>query len=484
MNLREKAVKGVIWNAIQGWGSQAISFIVFLVLARLLQPEAFGLVAMASVFLAFMQVFLDQGFSQAIIQRQDLEPEHLDTAFWTNASIGVLLTAISYAAAGLMATLFREPLLTPVLHWLSLNFLFGSLNSVQTAILSRELSFKLLATRSLIATLAGGVCGVTMAFLNLGVWSLVGQQLASTIVGVLVLWSSTQWRPKLKYSRKHFRELFTFGINVVGFNVLNFLNRRSDDFLIGYFLGTTALGYYTVAYRILLIVTQLLIGTVHKTSMPVFSRLQQEPERLRQAFYRAIQMTCLLSYPVFVILTTMAPEIIVTFFGKQWIQSVPVMQVLCLIGFLQAGFYYNGAIIMALGKPDWNLWLNCIQATLNVTAFYIAVRWGIVAVAIAYVVRGYLMSPLPLLFIRRLIHTKFTTYFRQYFAPACGALAMALTIVGVRYLLSSLTGFYLLVPCVVIGFLVYGVTIFLIAPQLLREVLTLVKGVLPKSARI
>lgn len=482
MSLRQKAIKGVIWTAIQNWGSQVISFAVFLLLARLLEPKVFGLVALSSVFFAFMQVFIDQGLSEAIIQRQELDREHLDSAFWSNITIGLLLVGISVAGAGIIAALFKQPLLTPIIRWLSLSFLFSSLSSVQNALLSRELAFKTLAIRTLIATFAGGVVGVMMAFLGFGVWSLVGQQLTNGLVGVLVLWWSTDWRPGLKISLKHFKELFAYGINVVGINALNFLNRRSDDFLIGYFLGPVALGYYTVAYRILLIVTQLLVGTIQKTAMPVFSRLQQEPERLRQAFYNAIQLTSLVAFPVFLGLSALAPELVIVVFGERWAPSIPVMQILGLVGLLYAGFYYNGPVIMALGKPSWNLGLNCLQAVGNVVAFAIAVPWGIVAVAAACVIRSYVMSPITVWVVHKLLHINLTTYLSQYAAPLVASLTMVVTILGAKHFLGEMVNLpTLLAICIALGAVVYVATILLIAPKLAQQAINLFRSALPKS---
>ena len=169
MNLREKAAKGVLWSAIQNWGMEGISFLTFIALSRLLVPEAFGLVALASVFTALAQVFLDQGFGAAIVQRADLEREHLDTAFWISVLTGILLTVGGIAASGLLAAFFGEPRLAPVLRWLSLSFIFGALSSTQMAILRRKLAFKSLAARSLAATTVGGFVGVSMAFAGFGV---------------------------------------------------------------------------------------------------------------------------------------------------------------------------------------------------------------------------------------------------------------------------------------------------------------------------
>jgi O-antigen/teichoic acid export membrane protein len=180
-SLRQQFIKGIIWSAIQNWGTQGISFLVFLLLARLLKPEAFGLVSLAEVFLAFVRIFLDQGFSAAIVQRKELEPEHLNTAFWINLGISLLLTLFGIAFADTVATFFKQPELIPIIRWMSLSFFLSAFSQIQSAILQRKFRFKALATRCLIGAFIGGIVGIAMAFFGYGVWSLVGQQLSNQI---------------------------------------------------------------------------------------------------------------------------------------------------------------------------------------------------------------------------------------------------------------------------------------------------------------
>ncbi|AFY43976.1 lipopolysaccharide biosynthesis protein [Nostoc sp. PCC 7107] len=492
-NLRQKAVKGVLWSAIESWGKQVVSFGVFFLLARLLGPQAFGLVALSGIFLSFLQIFVDQGFSTAIVQRQDLETEHLDTAFWTNLGVSVVLAALSIACSGLVAVFFKEPKIVPIICWLSLNFVLNGLSSVQQAILQRSLAFKSLAIRSLIAVVVGGVVGIILAFLGFGVWSLVGQYLANSVTQVIALWWVSDWRPRFRFSQKHFKELFAFGINVTGINVLNFVNQNSDNLLIGYFLDSVALGYYSVAYRIFMIVTQLMISVIQKIAMPVFSRLQQEPEKMRKAFYNAISFTSLVAFPVFIGISILSPDLIVAIFGEKWKTSVPVLQILTLVGPLYAGFYYNGTVIMAMGKPSWNLALYCIQAIGNFTCFWIAVRWGIVAVAASYVFRAYIMSPIPIFVLKKLINIKLTTYLQQYLTPLVATLAMVAGILGIKSLFNLsiknlfnfpdiVNSYALLALCIVGGFLIYTGTITLIAPQHLQQIRNLLSSLFPKMS--
>ncbi|WP_414575877.1 MOP flippase family protein [Anabaena sp. CCY 9402-a] len=475
-NLRRKALVGVFWSAIESWGRQVISFGVFFLLARLLGPETFGLVALSSVCLNFLQVFVDQGFSQAIIQRKELESEHLDTAFWTNLGMGTFLAIMTIASASLIGYFFKEPAIIPIIRCLSVTFIFIAFSSVQNAILQRKLAFKSLAKRTLIGVLIGGIVGVTMAFRGFGVWSLVAQQITSSLVQVLVLWKVSDWRPGLRFSQRHFKELFSFGINVLGMNIFNFFNRRSDDFLIGYFLGSVALGYYTVAYRLLLVLTELLTSIIARVSLPTFARLQEEPERLRNALYQAIKLTSLITFPGFFGMVILAPEIVRVVFGEQWLQSIPVMQILNLIGILYAYFYFNASVIMAMGKPSWKLALDGVQAVSNIVAFAIAVQWGIVAVAAAYVIRGYLMAPLTVWVVWKLVRINVVTYLRQGAAPLAATITMLGTIFAVKYLLSNIVNTSaMLAVAILVGAIVYILSIFLIAPKLFWQVVNIAR---------
>lgn len=484
MGIKQKAIRGFVWSAIQNWGSQAGGLVVFFVLARLLPPAAFGLVALANVFLAFMQIFLEQGFAQALIQRKHLEPEHLDTAFWTTVAIGGVLSLLGWIGAGAVANLFNQPQLTPILQWLSLLFLINSFSNVQRAILERRFAFKAIAARSLLAMLMGGITGVGMACLGFGVWSLVGQQMVSELVAVLVLWTASDWRPGLKISAQHFQHLFNFGINILGFNLLSFINTRADDFLIGYFLGPVALGYYSIAYRVLTLMIQLLTSTSNQVALPTFSRLQDDLERFRKAFYLATQFTSAIAFPTFLGMAVMAPQLVSLLFGTQWLPSVPVMQVLAFMGMMQSVSYFKGSVFMAMGKPSWRLWLAMLNASLNIIGFSIAVQFGIVAVALAYVIRGYLIFPIGQWLVSRLIKTPLLTYLKQFIPALTGSLIMAVAMLGTKSLLvDRLSSLPLLFICSAIGAFIYLCSIRIFAPDLFQQFLELLRLALARSSR-
>lgn len=465
MELRQKAVKGIFWSSVQIWGGRVISFLIFVLLARLLTPEAFGLVAMASLFITFVQTFQDQGFGDAIIQRIDLQQEHLDTAFWTNLLIGSFLALIGIAGSEFIAGLFHQSQLAPIIRWLSCSFILAGLSSTQQAILRRQLAFRELAMRSIFGIITGGVAGLVLAFLGFGVWSLVAQDLVSALVGVVILWSVTSWRPSFHLSKKHFRDLLSFGFNIIGINLLNFLNRHADDLLIGYFLGPTMLGFYTIAYKLLVVLTDLLTSVTNAVAFPTFSRLQDDPERMRRAFYQVIHYTSLISFPAFIGVALVAPELIATFFGPQWTLSILVIRVLAFIGILHSIFYFHGSIVVALGRPSWRLGITFLNAVSNVIAFALAVHWGMVAVATAYVLRGYVLSPLEVWMVRKVADIDIRQYLSQFTKPVLGSLSMSMAILGLRLVLDNVLGVYARLSVYMsVGVLIYMLTVYLLEP--------------------
>ena len=484
MSLRQRAIHGAMWSAIEKWGAQLVSTVIFLLLARLLGAEAFGLVALANVFMYFMQIFLDQGFAQAIIQKDELEPEHLDTAFWTSVLMGSLFLVTILASAGVVANVYNEPDLAPIIRWMSISFLLAGLSSVQSAILQRNMQFKVFAARSLVATAVCGVAGIGAALMGLGVWSLVIKEITFGSTGAIMLWSSSSWRPGFRFSPEHFRELFAFGINIIGFNFLDFFNRRSDDLLIGYFLGAVALGYYNVAYRLLLIMIKLLTNVTIQVALPTFSKLQKEPDRMRAAFYRVTRYTSLISFPAFLGMATLAPELIQTLFGNEWLPSVPVMRILALIGILQSVQYFAGTVLLAMNKPLWRLRVVFLITVCNIAGFFIAVRWGINAVAVSYAICVYTFSPVFLLMVKKLININLKKYFLQYLAPLLSSLLMMVFILGAKQVLSSWPDSYItLAIYITTGIVAYLLGIMLLSPDLFNQTYRLALASLPKTSQ-
>ncbi len=483
MSLRQEAVRGVVWSAAQKYGVRIISAVVMIILPRLVSPESFGLVAYAVVFTSFAQLFVDQGYSDAIIQFPNLEREHLDTAFWISLSTGAILTAGSILGAGFIANLFHEPDLEPVIKWLSLIFILSALSSVQQSLLRRNFAFKSLMVRSLIATIASSVVALTLAFMGFGVWALVAKLLVDGFVSMIALWQVSDWRPSFRFSRKHFKDLFLFGIHILGGNFVDFLSVHSDDFLIGYFLGPIALGYYTLGYNLLIALTDLLVTVPNLVAFPVFSKIQKEPARLKTAFFEVTQLQSLIAFPVFLGIFIVAPEAVRVIYTDKWIASIPVIQILMLIGIVRSASFFYSSIFRAAGKPSWRFALYALTAAMNVAGFALVVRRGIVAVAISYVVVSYVLMPLYFYLIQKLVHVTVLEHLGQYAPAFLGSLAM----IGIVLLLKQFVGehFSLLIRLAIFmagGGLAYLLAILLIQPGLYKKMRGLAQMALPRSA--
>lgn len=479
MNLKQKAFTSLLWSLVQNSGSQIFSLIIFLVLARLLTPETFGLIALANVFLAFMQIFRQQGFSKALIQRENIEPEHLDAAFWSQVVFGILLMGVTYFSAGLVAGIFAQPKLIPILQTLSLIFIINSFSHVHNAILEREFAFKIIAMRVLLATLISGIVGVSMAFAGYGVWSLVTLNIMVELVSSIVMWTAIDWRPKFRFSIKHFQDLFGFGMYVLAFKFIKFFDKRADNLLIGYFLGEVALGYYAIAYRILEVMTQLLVKTTNKVALPTFSRLQTEPERFRQLFYKTTQFTSIIAFPTYLGLVVFAPELTVTLFGEQWIPSIGAMRILALEGIILSLSQFHKSVFVSMGKPSWTVRVSLLNAAANLVACLIAVRWGIIAVATGYIISSYLVFPLSQWEVNKLININLMNYSRQFITPVVSTGIMVVAILTAKHFLAdTLNSLFLIIVGTLIGILVYALCIKIFEPQLYKQLWNFFKSVI------
>ena len=479
MTLRERAARGLTWSLVERWGSELLGLGGFMVLSRQLDPQAFGLVALAAVVIDFARRFVDGGFAEAVIQRDEVDQAHLDTAFWTGIVTGVVLAGALAALATPLAHAFEEPQLAPVLRWLSFSFVVRGLSSTQQALLVRRLRFQQLALRTLVAESLAGALAIVLALNGFGVWSLVAQQVAAGAFGVFLLWSVSGWRPGFSFHWQHFRELSLFGVNIVGFKLMNVLSQRADSFLIGSFLGTVALGYYSVALRIFGSITKILTGVMNSVAFPVFSRLQGDRTRMQRAFYEATQLTSLVTLPAFLGLAAIAPDAIPFAFGDQWGPSVPVMRVLAGVGILQSLTQFNGSVIKAVGKPSWRLGIAMLQTAGSCLAILAVVRSGIAAVALASLAVGVALYPLGFWAVRRLIGIEAGRYAAQFAAPLAAAGLCVAAALGVRMAAESLAPPLRIGLAVTAGALAYAAGLRLAAPELLRRAVGLAADALP-----
>lgn len=486
-SFQRRVARGLTWTFIDNWGSQFIGLLIFAILARILTDVDFGVVALAIVFVSFAELIVDQGLGDALIQRKVITRSHIDTAFWVAVATAVVLTVAGIVLSGPLAVLVNEPAVGPIIAVLSLNFIITSLSSVQMALLRREMAFRSLAARRIAAIVVGGAAGVIAAIYGLGAWALVVQQLVYGVVSVITLWAVSPWRPRLHASRAEFRELFSFGINIVGSDLLGFLGRNVDNLLIGAFLGAGPLGLYAVGFRLLETTQKVLVNVARKLAFPVFSKLQGEPERMRRAYGRANRVLSAIILPGYVGLAVVAQETVVLLFGARWTDSGPVAATLFLIGPVLTVQAFSGSLLNAAGHPRITFRFRLLSTIVHVAGFAIAIALfgNIVAVAAAFVISSYLLLPLNLYLQQRYAGVSAVGHLMDLRWLALATVVMALAMLGVKFLLADRFDVGVILAAeVVTGLVVYAVTLLLFERQLFKDMLTVAAQAIPGGKRL
>lgn len=389
------AVSGIKWQGLAGIAIRIMRSLVFLLLARLIVPEAFGLVALATVFTAVLRALTGGGFSLAIVQQPNLTRAHLDTAFAVSVSIGALLSALLAVGAGLISGWMNSPSLEPVLLGLSAMPLLAGVSAVPEGLLSREMKFRQLSIRHLVAAAASTGVALVLALLGAGVWALVAQTLVEAVISCVALWISVRrtYLPGRTVSRRAYRELSHYGYKVLGGELTQMVSTRADDFLVGAVLGTRALGVYSVGYRLLTILQETMQGVSSGVAFPLYAKLQSDPERLARGFRRAAQLNYSIAAPVFVYTAAAASPIVSLTLGDRWLEAAPVMTALAISGVASLMTDMNNILLSAKGFAGRVLALSLGGAVLNLAGFAVAVQHGIVWVAVAFALRAYLLVP-------------------------------------------------------------------------------------------
>lgn len=428
-SLGRRASRGVVWTTLQSLANRLSGVIVFLVLARLLAPAEFGLLAAALVFISLTTTFAEAGLTRTLVQRPVLRAAHLNAALLVNALAGLVLMLGLLVAAPWIADLYDMPQLSAVLSMLSVVPLLSGISAVPESILRRQFKFRSLALRSTGSVVTAGAIGIVAATLGAGVWALVSQVVAQAVLANVILWASVRWRPSPRTDREAVRELVGFGSHVLGISFLNFLNRRSAEFLIGVFLGPVALGLFTVAQRVHNMLMDMLVANVQSVALPVFSRVSDEPQRLASAYVRSTAVTTVAAFPAFALMALLGRELVPLAFGVQWTQAGPIMAILALAGPIQSIAYFNGSIMLAVGRSWLALKFTAANAVANVATFLVTVHFGVIAVAIGFTVRCWVMLPIGLLLVRWVSSVTLMDQVRSFLVPSAGVMAMVAVVV-------------------------------------------------------
>ena len=469
-------VKGAGLSAVSRFGTQVLTIAATAVVARLVPPRAYGLMGMAGVVIGFAGLFRDLGTASAIVQRRDIDEGLLTSVFWLNIWMGVAVTGACWLAAPWAALFYREPAILGILRALSVAFLIMSLASVHGALLSRHLQFGRIAMVELVAGVAGLAAAVTGALLGAGVWSLVMNLLANSVVSTLALIWARPWRPRLHFSWVEIRSISGFGLNLSASNIVNYFARNADNMLVGKYLGAAPLGFYGLAYNFMLFPLQAVGLTLGRVLFPAFAAMQSDHERLRQAYLRSSAAIAFFTFPLMAGATVLAPEVIAVFLGPHWGPAVPVLRILAPVGLLQSLTTITGQIYLATGSTGAMFRWGTLFSAVLVVGFIAGLPWGIIGVAAIYAVLSALLLIPNLAIPFRLISLPLTALWKSIQLIAVSTAAMTAAVAALRWVLV----FQLKTPplvtfgtCAVLGAAFYFVFMYYRRSAVLHDVVAL-----------
>ena len=470
MSLKRRITIGVLWTLAGNWAEQGCAFIIFAIMARLLDAEVFGLVAMALIVVGFAEVLIRQSMTEALIQRQQLEPGHLDAAFWSLLALAAGLTLGIVALADVVARVYGISQVADLLRWLSPTLLFVALSAVPVAILRRNLQFRLLAVCTTLGMIAGGAVGITMAVMDYGVWSLVGQRLAQIFVTSMMIWLARPWHPGFHATRHHFRDLRTFGLGMLGVRLTETISLQTPGFMIGYLLGPVALGYFTIAWRITEVVLILLVQPFQFVALPAFAKVQNNLTRAGEMLQGIIQAVTLISFSAFIGLAMVAPQAIVAGIGAGWEPAIPLLQILCMVGVYMSIERFHKSLLLGLGHVGWVFALTLLDAALGIVILFIAAQFDVFAVAVAFAARDYFFWPLHLYVFQRLTRVDVKRHFSRFLPALVAALIMAIAVLGWQHLMAEfMSRNAMLASTIALGFVTYASLVFVAMPARVRR---------------
>lgn len=370
-----------LWRLAERFGAQGVAFVVSIVLARLLAPEAYGTIALVTVFTQILNVFIDSGFGNALIQKKDADDLDFSTVFYFNIAICVLLYLGMFLAAPLIAKFYNDASLTPVVRVLSLTLIISGVKNVQQAYVSRTMQFKRFFFATLGGTIGAAVIGIAMAYFGFGVWALVAQQIFNATVDTLILWISVKWRPKWMFSWQRLKGLFSFGWKLLASSLLDTVYSDLRQLIIGKMYTKTDLAQYNRGKQLPDLLVNNIDTSINSVLLPAMSQVQDNPERVKNMTRRAMKTSTYVIAPVMMGLAFTAESVIHLILTEKWLPCVPFLRIFCITYMFYPVNTTNLNAIKAMGRSDLFLKLETIKKVIGLIVLLGTMWFGVMAMA-------------------------------------------------------------------------------------------------------
>ena len=472
-SLKQATTKGLFWSSVERFSNQGVQFVFSIILARLLSPSDYGIIAMVTIFFAVAQSFVDSGFSNALVRKTDRVEEDLSTCFYFNIGVGIIAYIVLFLIAPLVANFYNQPILSPIIRITGLGVILNSLCVVQQALFTIKIDFKSQAKITLSATVISGIVGILLAYQGYGIWALVWQGVASSIVRMGLLWLMSKWRPRTGFSKSSFNYLFGYGSKLLVSGLLDTIYNNIYPIVIGKFYNPAQLGNYSRALGWAQLPSANITSILQRVTFPVLSAIQDDSLRLQNSYRRLLKLSAFIVFPLMMGLAAMASPLIRVILTAKWDGCVLYLQILCFALMLYPIHAINLNLLQVKGRSDIFLRLEIIKKIIGVVILIITIPLGITAMCLGMVFSSIICLIVNTYYTSRFIDVGLLTQLKDLRIILINSLVMG----GGIYILTSFIDIegLKLVMGIVIGLLFYFIVSFYFSKAELQEVISLIK---------
>lgn len=470
--IRRRVLSGLIWGIASSGAVQVAQLCTSIVLVRLLSPQDYGLAGMALLFQGIVVMVADLSMGAALIQRREITEADRSTVFWCTAAVGGLLTAGGIALSGPLADFYNQPAVRPLFAVLSTSFVLTALQVTPQALLDREMQFRLIYLRLGVSSIIGSMTALAAGFLGTGAWALIFGQVATSASGLLFIWASCSWRPRFLFSWNSLKDLGGYGIRLCGANLLSYTTANVDNLMVGRFLGSAALGIYSVAFNLMFLPISRVITPVQLALFPAFARWQDEHGEIANLWLRLLRVVGAGFLPAMLGFVVVAPDFVNVVLGRKWQSAAPVLQLLAAIALAQGLALVGQRVLAAVDRTRTVLRFGVLNTLAVMSAIAVGLHWGVVGVSVCYAA---VSVPLQVFYVHltaRAIALSIRTVVRALLGVLSACTVMVASCLMLR---AYLVGHHIDAPLrlaavAAVGTGVYAIACSVVAPDLLGEI--------------
>jgi len=477
-SIKSKVLSGFIWEFAERISAQLVTFIVSIILARLLSPDHYGAIAIVNVYIAIANVFVSSSFGNSLIQKKDADDKDFSSVFYFNIALGIIIYFIIYLTAPFVSSFFNMGVLCPVFRVLGLRIIVASVNSVQHAYVAKKMMFKRFFWSTLGGTLVSGVVGIIMAYRGYGIWALVAQYMTNTTVDTIVLWFTVKFRPKLMFSFKRLGGLFSYGWKLLVSALLNTGYNELRSLVIGKMYTSADLAFYNKGKSFPVLVVNNVNTSIQNVLFPAMSKEQEKKERVKAMMRRSIRTSSYIMLPLMMGLALVSEPLITFLLTKKWIASVIYLQISCFVHVLTPIQTANLQAIKALGRSDIFLKLEIIKKIMGITILIISARYGVLYIALSNIIVSVVSSVINSYPNKKLLNYSYMSQIKDVFNGIIPLLAMIVSVFYVGFI--NIAPLALIIIQVAVGAFVYIFVSYITHSETFEYILTTIKSFFKK----